>query len=204
MYSDTISQKELENLNNAAISPNAILTTYINADRTNRSGVEITWQQRFGKNFDMTPSFSSTYRDLKAEVNGVNLSNTGFNWEAKLIANYKILAPDKILVKNTSFQLSAQYESPRVLPQGKQKEQYGIDFAIRRDFLKNKAGTLTFNINDVLNSRRFGSVIDTENFYQDSYRRWNVRTFRLTFSYRFGKNDFELFKRKSGGEEEQG
>lgn len=204
MYSDTISQKELENLNNASIDPNAILTTFINADRTNRSGVELTWQQRIGKNFDFTPNFHGQYRDVKAVVNDINLSNSGFNWMAKFIANYRIVAPGKNLVNNTSFQLSAQYESKRVMPQGREKEQYGIDFAIRRDFLKNKAGTLTFNINDMLNSRRFGSITDTENFYQDSYRRWNVRSFRLTFSYRFGKNDLELFKRKSSQEEDQG
>ncbi|ULQ53520.1 TonB-dependent receptor domain-containing protein [Flavihumibacter fluvii] len=204
MYSDTISQKELDNLNNAAIDPNAILTTFINADRTNRSGMEITWQQKIGKNFDITPNFNAQYRDVKAVVNGVNLSNTGFNWDAKLIANYRIITPGNQLFNNTSFQLSAQYESSRVMPQGKQQQQYGTDFAIRRDFLKNKAGTLTFNINDVFNSRRFGSIIDTENFYQDSYRRWNVRTFRLTFSYRFGKSDFELFKRKAERDEDQG
>ena len=73
-----------------------------------------------------------------------------------------------------------------------------MDFAIRKDFLKNNAGTLTFNVNDVFNSRRFGSITDTENFYQDSYRRWNVRTLRLTFSYRFGKTDLDLFKRREG------
>ncbi|HPZ89090.1 MAG TPA: outer membrane beta-barrel protein, partial [Flavihumibacter sp.] len=108
-----------------------------------------------------------------------------------------------------SFQLSGQYESPRVMPQGKQKEQYGFDFAIRKDFLKNKAGTIVFNINDVLNSRKFGSITDTENFYQDSYRRWNVRSFRLTFSYRFGRSDLDLFKKRDnnggggGGMEER-
>lgn len=200
-YSDTISAKELENLNNASIDPNAILTTFINADRTNRMGLELTWQQKIGNNFDITPNFNAQYRDVKAVVNDIDLSNYGFNWSGKLMANYKIVTPNS-LVNNTSFQLSGQYESPRVMPQGKQKEQYGIDFAIRKDFLKNKAGTITFNINDLLNSRRFGSITDTESFYQDSYRRWNVRTFRLTFSYRFGRNDLDLFKRKDNGGDE--
>jgi outer membrane receptor protein involved in Fe transport len=204
MYSDTLSTAEYEALGNAAIDPNAILNTFINADRTNRMGLEITWQQRIGNNFDFTPNFNAQYRDVKANVKGINLNNTGFNWSTKLMVNYRINQPDSKFFNNFSFQLSGEYESPRVMPQGKTKEQYYMDFAIRKDFLKNKAGTLTFNVNDVFNSRRFGSITDTENFYQDSYRRWNVRTVRLTFSYRFGRQDFDLFKRKEGGDRNGG
>ncbi|MFT4022806.1 MAG: TonB-dependent receptor [Flavihumibacter sp.] len=198
-YIDTISQAELEHLGNASISPNAILTTFVNADRTNRMGVEITWQQRIGKNFDFTPNFNAQYRDVKAVVNDINLSNYGFNWSSKLLMNYRLATPGSPVTNNMSFQLSGQYESPRVIPQGKQKEQYGFDFAVRKDFLKNKAGTITFAINDVLNSRKFGSITETESFYQDSYRRWNVRSFRLTFSYRFGRSDLDLFRRRDSG-----
>lgn len=204
MFSDTLSTAEYDALGNAAIDPNAILNTFVNADRTNRTGLEITWQQRIGNAFDFTPSFNAQHRDVKANVRGVDLNNTGFNWSSKLMANYKITAPDSKFFNNFSFQLSGEYESPRVMPQGKTKEQYYMDFAIRKDFLKNKAGTITFNVNDVFNSRRFGSITDTENFYQDSYRRWNVRTVRLTFSYRFGRQDLDLFKRKGGGERNGG
>lgn len=202
-YSDTISQAELQQLNNAAVAPNAIISTFINADRTNRSGMEITWRQRIGENFDITPSFTAQYRDVKATVKNIDLSNTGFNWNSKLMANYKIVTPDSKLFNNLSFQLSGDYESPRVLPQGKQKENYSMDFAVRKDFLKKKAGTLTFSINDVLNSWKYGIITDTENFYQDSYRRWNVRSFRLTFSYRFGKHDLDLFKKDNNHNREE-
>lgn len=198
LFSDTLTKEEYEELNNAAIDPNAILNTFINADRTNRMGVEITWQQRIGKSFDFTPNFNAQYRDLKAEVRGVDMSNTGFNWSTKLMMNYRIIQPDLVFLNNFSFQLSGEFESPRVMAQGKTKEQYYMDFAIRKDFLKNKAGTITFNVNDLFNTRRFGNITDTESFYQDSYRRWNVRTVRLTFSYRFGKADLDLFKRKGG------
>jgi hypothetical protein len=78
-----------------------------------------------------------------------------------------------------------------------------VDFGFRKDFLKNNKATLTFNINDVFNTRRFGSIYDTENFYQDSYRRWNVRSFRVTLSYRFGKANFSLFKRNNPRPEEE-
>jgi hypothetical protein len=69
--------------------------------------------------------------------------------------------------------------------------------------LKNNKASLTLSVNDVFNTNRWGTVYDTERFYQDSYRRRNVRGFRLTFSYRFGKSDFKLLRRDGeGGAEE--
>ncbi len=62
---------------------------------------------------------------------------------------------------------------------------------------REKKGTLTFSINDVFNTNRFGTIYDTEAFYQDSYRRRNVRGFRATFTYKFGNSNFSLFKRRS-------
>jgi hypothetical protein len=73
-----------------------------------------------------------------------------------------------------------------------------MDAAIRKDFLKNNKASLTFSVNDVFNSNKWGTIYDTERFYQDSYRRRNVRGFRLTFSYRFGKSDFKLLRRDGG------
>ena len=71
---------------------------------------------------------------------------------------------------------------------------------MRKDLFKDKKGTLTFSINDVFNTRRFGTIYDTDNFYQDSYRRWNVRSFRITFTYKFGSSNFSLFKRNESNE----
>jgi len=203
-YNVTITPEQLLQHKNSTNPPNALLTTYINADRTNRMGLELTWQHKFSDAFDITPGINVQYRDVKAVVNEVNLSNTGFNWSSELIVNYKIVKPNKKFINNFSFHLQGEYESPRVIPQGKQKEQYSVDFAIRKDFMKNNAATLTFNISDVLNSRRWGSVTDTDNFYQDAYRRWNVRSFRFTFSYRFGNKDLQIFKCREGRDDEGG
>jgi len=66
-----------------------------------------------------------------------------------------------------------------------------------------KVSVPLFNINDVFNMRRFGNIYDTEDFYQDSYRRWNVRSFRVTFSYRFGDANFSLFRRNGNNERQR-
>ena len=195
MFSDTISAEQYQKLNNAAIDPNAILNTFINAQYTNRVGAELTLNQTFG-NLELVPSVNLQYRKVKAVVGDLNLSNQGFNWESKLMLNYKFSNKSPVL-KYTSLQLSGEYESREIIPQGRNKEQYEVDFALRKEFLKNRAGAVTFAINDVLNSDRWGQIYDTENFYQDAYRRWNVRNFRVTFSYRFGKSDFKIGQREN-------
>jgi outer membrane receptor protein involved in Fe transport len=203
-YSDTITTELYEKLNNAAIDPNAILNTFINAHATNRLGMEITLQQSIGKYFDITPSVDLQYR--KVVVKDYDLSNEGFNWEAQLIANYRIETKKKSLLNKLSFQLMAEYESQEVTPQGKNLEQWVVDFALRKDFLKGNKASFVFNINDVFNSRRYGNIYDTDNFYQESYRRRNVRGFRVVLTYRFGKTDFNLFRRNNerGGDDEEG
>lgn len=197
-FSDTISAEQFQQLNNAAIDPNAILNTFINAESANSYGAELTWQHNFTKNFDVVPTLQMQYQKVNAKINELDLSNEGFTYEAKLITNYKIITKRSRLFNNLGFQLIGEYESWEVIPQGKRKPQYSLDAAIRKDFLKNNKASLTLSVNDVFNTNRFGSVYDTENFYQDSYRRRNVRGFRLTLSYRFGKSDFKLLRRDGG------
>ena len=154
-------------------------------------------QHKFQNNFDITPSVNLQYRKVKAEMGDLNLSNHGFSWESKLIANYKIETEKPSFFNNFGFQMIGEYESPEVVPQGKRMEQYSVDLALRKDFLKDKKASLTFSINDVFNTHRYGSVYDTENFYQESFSRRNVRSFRINFSLRFGKADFKVFNREN-------
>lgn len=199
-YSDTITAAQYQQLNNAAIDPNAILNTFINANTTNRYGMELTIQHKAGKNFDITPTFNLQYRTVNAAQASLNLSNSGFNWESKLMLNYKIETRQPSLFNNLGFQLISEYQSPRVIPQGKRLEEFNVDFALRKDFLKDKKASLTFAINDVLNTRRSGTIYDTDQFYQDAYRRWDVRSFRLSFTYKFGDANFSLLKKNRGGD----
>lgn len=198
-YSDTLTAAQYEQLNNAAVDPNAILNTFINSKSANRVGLELTLQQKISPDFDITPSASFAYRKVVAQVDKLNLSNEGFNWSTKLTANYKIrTANEDGIFNKLGLQLNGEYESPRVIPQGKRLKQFSADFALRKDFLKNDKGTLTFSVNDIFNTQKYGVIYDTENFYQETYRRRRVRSFRISFSYRFGDANFSLFKRNGG------
>ena len=136
---------------------------------------------------------------MNATVDNIDLSNAGFNWEAKLTANYKIENQQKPLFNNLGFQLILDYESPEIIPQGRRISEFVVDIAMRKDFMKNKKASLTFAVSDLFNGNRWGAMYDTEQFYQESYRRWSIRTIRLTFSYKFGDTNFSLFSGNRGG-----
>lgn len=201
-FSDTITAAQYQQLNNAAVDPNAILNTFINAQYTNRMGAEFTLQHKIGNDFDLTPSVNMQYRKVKAIVGKLDLSNQGFNWEGKLIANYRFPTKQTSFFKNLSLQMIGEYESMEVTAQGKSLEQYSIDMAIRKDFLKDKKASLTFALNDVFNTNRSGNIFDTDLFYQTGYNRRNVRNFRITFSYKFGSATFKLFNNRNNRDDE--
>lgn len=193
-YSDTISAALYQQLNNAAIDPNAILNTFINARSTNSLGLELTLQHRFNRQFEIIPTIDMQYRKVDADVDALRLSNSGYNWDAELTMNYRFDIA-KGALSNLGLQLVGEYESKEVTAQGRNLPQYGVDFGLRKDFLKNKKATFSFNINDVFNTQRWANVFDTEAFYQESYRRRNVRSFRISFVYKFGKDDFTISRR---------
>ena len=114
-YSDTLTDEQYKQLNNAGVDPNAIVNTFINAQFTNRMGAEFTLQQKVGKGLEFIPSVNIQYRKLKAEVGDLKLNNEGANWAASLITNYKVTSKSA-LFNNLYFQLTGEYESPEIIP----------------------------------------------------------------------------------------
>lgn len=194
-YSDTISTALYQQLNNAAIDPNAILNTFINARSTNRLGVELTLQHKFNSQFEIVPTVNMQHRKVNADVDALRLSNSGFNWDSKLTMNYRF-GNAKGILSNLGLQLVGEYESEEVTAQGRNLPQYGVDFGLRKEFLKDRKASFSFNINDIFNTQRWANVYDTDAFYQESYRRRNVRSFRINFVYKFGKDDFNIFRKE--------
>jgi outer membrane receptor protein involved in Fe transport len=102
------------------------------------------------------------------------------------------------------FQTGFNYRAPRVTVQGRDRSQYFIDLGLSRDLLKGNA-TLTFAVRDLLNSRKFRSIIDRqsdeESFYSEREFQWRARQFLLTFTYRLNLKK-ENSQRESSGDNE--
>ena len=72
-----------------------------------------------------------------------------------------------------------------------------MDIAIKKEFLKNNAASLTLQMNDIFRTQLSASHSESQYFIQDNERRRDPQVLRLNLNWRFGKFDVSLFKRKN-------
>lgn len=193
------------------IGADTLLTQYINANRSNSYGAELTMKNQILKGWDVTSNVNLYQTDMKVNTNGHNFDNNGFSWFAKINSETKLPA-------NFTFQVNATYQAPTIaLPssggggrggggggfnqipssaQGTIKGFSTVDVAVKKDFLKNKAASVTLSLSDIFNTRQYELNQVSPEFAQDYIRKRESRILKLNFSYRFGKFDASLFKKK--------
>jgi Outer membrane protein beta-barrel family len=87
-----------------------------------------------------------------------------------------------------TFQLTGNYNAANVVAQGKVLAAGGMDAAIKREFMKNNAGTLVLSLSDIFNTEE--SRVQTYSqgvFFQDAITKPETRVFKRSFTYSFGK-----------------
>lgn len=166
-----------------------LVTTFVNGNNNYNYGWENNFKWSFFKRkLDLTLNANLFYSLIDATVAGVTLTNEGFMYNAKGIVSYKF-------PKQYTLQINGNYESPRVIPQGTTLPVYSMDLSLNKEIIK----TLSFNLtlNDVFNTRRFGSTFESTSFEQETSRRRETRFIRLSVTWRFGEMDASLFRRKT-------
>lgn len=117
---------------------------------------------------------------FRAVTNGSNLDvsyqSDTYSWFTRATTRFTFW-------KNTDLQLRGNYEAPQKTPQGRRKSIATLDLAVSKDIMNNNA-TLTLNVIDVFNSRRFRSITEGDNFYTYSNSQGRLRQINLTFNYR--------------------
>ena len=201
------------------------ISTFENANSSTALGMEFTLKNNFSKVLEFTTNInmynsvlnlSSTEQTLKAEQ---------FTWLIKENVNIR-------LPKSFTIQLNGSYQSRTAFDtgggggggrwgggggmggggwgggssstaQGYSIPVWYVDASVRKD-LWNRKGSITISIQDIFRSRRNGSHTESVLFIQDSWRRRDAQLVRMNFSYRFGKFDVSLFKRKNNRMEGEG
>jgi outer membrane receptor protein involved in Fe transport len=186
------------------------ITTYENANSSYMTGFELTSQNYFTKWWDMNTNLNIYNSKINADDLGIN-TDAMWSWFAKFNSNFK-------MPKNYTVQLSGTYQSKTNTPvntggggfgppgfggaaqataQGYIKANWGIDLALKKSFLKNNAASVTLSVNDIFRTR-FTQQYTYSSFFTREQTRWpDNPMFRINFSYRFGKMDMSLFKRKN-------
>ncbi|SFE52811.1 Outer membrane receptor proteins, mostly Fe transport [Chitinophaga sp. CF118] len=157
-----------------------VLTYPVNANTRNAYGAEFTVRDQLTKDWDVTTNLNLAQTKINARNLQNNLSNQGFTWFGKINSNYK-------LPWNTSVQVTGNYESKQILPQGEKAAKYSVDMAVRKEFLKKRTLAVSLGLNDIFNTDRTLTYTTTEFSDQEYYRKRASRELRLNVSWRFGK-----------------
>ena len=108
------------------------------------------------------------------------------------------------LPKKFSLELSGWYQSGFVEGQLIGKPMGAVSFGIQKKMLKDKA-TLKLNVNDVFWTQKFRGSFMFNDIDVQVVNRWESRTARVTFTYRFGNNKVASARqRQTGLENEKG
>lgn len=185
------------------------INTYENANNAYTVGGEITSTDNITKWWDI----SLNVNVYNSHINTENLDQPSqpalWSWFGKFNSNFKIPG-------NFTVQLTGIYQSKTNLPvnlnnnqfgppgnvqqssaQGYIKAYGGVDIAVKYSFLKQNAASLTASMTDIFRTRWSDQHSVAPGYIQEYDRLKDPQLFRLVFSYRFGKMDLNLFKRKS-------
>lgn len=203
--------KDYDRLNNK-IQDSLFYGSYINANTNYSYGVELTNKMQVNKWWDVMVNINFFNANLNANIPNQAVNNNLFSWFGKLNNTFK-------WNKGWSFQLNWDFRSKLIIPVnsggmrgggmfgGQQltlaqgfilPRWFDVDASIKKDWTwKNgQSGSITLAINDIFRARR---ITEAEalffNQYTNKFR--DPQVVRLNFSYKFGKADFSLFKRKN-------
>lgn len=184
---------------------NVMYSTSENVAKSQASGMEIVGKDKLFKILDLTTTVNLYYSKLDgfsylpvgAETPVTGKTDESFAWDARMIASFR-------LPWGISFQGTGSYNSKRLMAQGYRKPNYAVDLGLRKSFLSDKL-TLSVNVRDLLDSRKFRTVTSGDGFWQDSEGWRGGRLAGFTLTYNFGnmtrKKDKDRDKNRGQSEE---
>ncbi|CAM4257576.1 Outer membrane receptor proteins, mostly Fe transport [Pedobacter westerhofensis] len=185
----------IQRVRSAPDSAGVIILTPFNLTQSTNSGLEIIAKVDPVKAWSFTANVNGYHSNIDA-VPAYNINSTsGYSWNANLTNNFT-------LPYNISLQIRGDYNSTELQAQGKRKAMYGVDAGAKYDF-PNKKASLSFNMRDIFNTRKFGAIIQDANTITDFQRYQKGQMGNLTFSYRFGKTTFQKKQKKQEQQEQK-
>ncbi len=200
-----------------------IVSSYANSNSSVAYGTEWTLKNTFFKLLELTTNVNLYNSVVDAKNIESSLQVTQFTWFMK--ENLTVRLPQAYTVQfSGSYQSRTAYSTDggggrgfgggggggggwmggtSSTAQGYSIPVWYVDASVRKDLWKRK-GSLTLNVQDIFRTRRTGSHSESAFFVQDTWRRRDPQLVRLSFSYRFGKFDVSLFRRKNTRMESEG
>lgn len=181
----------------------------------NRFPVNLSTQERLGWEFTFTYrpfkfwNINSDFNLFNVTTNG-NYFNEARNETVDLSFKntsyfFRVNQKFSLEKQKTDIQLNMNYRGPDQSAQNDNRGIVRFDLAVSKDLFRDKA-SLTFNINDIFNSRIRRRTTTTNTFSEYSEFQWRIRQFRLSFVYRFNqkKENKRGSREDFGGEDFEG
>lgn len=169
---------------------NIIQSTPINLSTNKRYGAEMGLMYSPQRWLRLNGSFNYFQFNTEGSFEGVDYGAKNNSWFARFSS--KVTLPAKI-----EWQTNAFYRGARQSAITETDPMFSINMAASKDILKDKA-TLTFNVSDLLNSRKRQAYTVTDSFESYEEFQWRKRQFTLSFIYRFNQTK-ENNRKQQGG-----
>jgi outer membrane receptor protein involved in Fe transport len=211
-YTTDLITRYTETATNPITGDTVFINTYINANSSFVGGLELIGKNKISSWWDITSNLNLYTSKINTNDTTIKTAGQVYSWFAKINNSFK-------LPKNFTLQLSGDYTSKTVLQpggsassggggrgfgpsvsgnaQGYSNPTGGVDAALRYEFMKNKVASLTLTVSDIFKTRKSDVYTESDYFNQHTLRTRDAQFFRLNFSYRFGKFDVALFKKKN-------
>lgn len=210
-------------------SDSAVYNTFQNANSSTSYGIELTAKTPIAKWWEIITNVNF----YNASIDGGNISSNlnAQRWSGFAKMNWNFYLPKNISVQvSGDYQnktvlpaggssagntlvgggrgmggggMGGMRDQQVSSSQGYINPNYGVDVAIKWDVIKNVA-SLSLSVSDLFKTKKYSSFSETPYFSQDYARTRDQQIIRVNLSYRFGKMDSSLFKRKNNRVESEG
>lgn len=160
-----------------------IYSTFENVASEQSAGLEIIGKNKLFRRLDLTTTVNLFYYKLDGfnyMIAGQQISGKAdehFSWNARTTASI-------ILPWDITMQATGRYNAKRIVAQGYHKPSYSIDLGFRKSF--NNSWSISMNVRDLLDSRKWKTVTESDSFRKYSENRHSGRRFNVTITYSFG------------------
>jgi len=153
-----------------------------------------TFQLEPAKWWRMSGTITGMYKEVNSNL-GEAVQFTRFSYSGNMSNNFTI--PFKI-----NMELSGYYSSKQLIGNFTIKPQYSVDLGFQRKVLNDK-GVIRLSVNDIFNTGGSGAYTKYSNLDIDVMNKYDSRKLNISFSYRFGKDNFSTRSNRSTASSEE-
>ncbi len=161
--------------------------SFYNLDFNRSTGAELVTRFTVLKDIRLTLNGNLYKYVITGNVEGNDFITQRIMYSGKANLNYT-------WKKKVEFQSSFFYMGPMITPQGTIRSMYGLEAGVKSDVLKDKL-SLSLNLSDVLNNRRFNIVMTDPQFTGAFYRKRESRIITFNATWKFGKPNAQAEKK---------